>query len=98
MVTNPLLLLHISPILVEKPEGKTKPGGTKRKQNNNIKMDRKRNTMLGFGTDSSDLRQDPVDGSCRQCNEHPGIIKECEFLYQLDNCQSPMKDCAPWSC
>jgi hypothetical protein len=67
-------------ILVGKPEGKRPLGRTRRRWEDNIRMDLKENRVGGRGLDSFGSGYGPVTGSCEHGNEPSSCIKGGELL------------------
>ena len=66
-----------------KPEGKRPLERTRRRWEDNIKMDLEEVGCEGYGRDRADSGQGQAVGTCECGNEHPGSIKCREFLDQL---------------
>jgi hypothetical protein len=67
-------------ILVGKPEGKRPLGTPRRRWEDNIRMDLKRDRMGWYGLDSSGSGQGLVEGPCEHGNEPSGSMKCWDIL------------------
>jgi len=72
-------------VLVRKPEGKRPLGRPRRRWEDNIKTDFKRNSMGGVDWTYLDQKRDKWWVLCEHGNEPVGSIKCGEFLYYISN-------------
>jgi hypothetical protein len=66
-------------ILVGRPEGRRQLGRSRRRWDDNIKMDLEQ-VGWAHGLDSAGSGLGQMAANCECCNEHPGSIKCGEFL------------------
>jgi hypothetical protein len=82
-------------ISVGKPEGKRPLGKSRRRREDNIKMDLKQDGLVRTGLIW--LRIGPVEGSCEHSNEPSATVKFSEFFECLSDWQLLKMGSAPWS-
>jgi hypothetical protein len=79
------IMTNVYKILVGNPEGKMPLRRSRRKWEDNIKMDLKTNRVGSCGLDSTGSRQKPVPGSREHDTDISGSIKGGEILEYLSD-------------